>query len=88
MVRLGTGPDWPGYFGSPRLASAARGARVFAAWSDNVVDTGLKILDGHDHWGLPRFPVSVADPVTDNSLAYERQVDAKQKNWLRKKGLQ
>jgi creatinine amidohydrolase len=88
MVRLGTGPDWPGYFGSPRLASAAQGARVFAACGDTVVDTGLKILDGLNHRSLPRFPVRVADPITDNSLAYERQVDAKQRNWLRKKGLQ
>ena len=88
LGRLAAAADWPGYFGSPRLASAARGARVFEACSDNVVDTGLKVLDGLDHRGLPRFPVRVADPVTEKSLAYERQVEAKQQNWLRKKGLQ
>ena len=89
LGRLTAAPDWPGYFGSPRLASAARGARVFEACAENAVGTGLKILDGFDHRSLPRFADrAVADPVTENSLAYERQVEAKQKKWLRKKGLQ
>ena len=89
LGRLGGVADWPGYFGSPRLASAARGARVFEACAENAVGTALKVLDGFDHRDLPRYADRLgADPVTENSLAYERQVDAKQKNWLRKKGLQ
>jgi creatinine amidohydrolase len=89
LGRLGRAPDWPGYFGSPRLASAARGVRVFEACAGNAVGAALKILDGLDHGSLPRYADRVgADPAAENSLAYERQVEAKQKNWLRKKGLQ
>ncbi len=47
LIRLGAEPDWPGYFGSPRLATAVRGARVFEACAENAVGTTLNILK----WG-------------------------------------
>jgi hypothetical protein len=87
LIRLGGAPDWPGYFGSPRLATAARGARAFEACADNVVGTSLKILDGLDHRSLPRYadggvPDAALKQIIDSSLAHERQVDSKQKEWL------
>ena len=89
LMRLGGIADWPGYFGSPRLASAARGARVFEACAESAVGTALKILDGVDHRSLPRYADRLKPgSLTEKWLAYEREVDAKQKNWLRKKGLQ
>ena len=40
--------DWPGYFGSPRLARADIGADQMEALARNVADLALRIIGGRD----------------------------------------
>ncbi|MBT8077183.1 MAG: creatininase family protein [Gammaproteobacteria bacterium] len=40
------GDNWPGYFGTPRLASVAAGDDQMSAWASNVADLAVKIIDG------------------------------------------
>lgn len=40
--------NWPGYFGTPRLATVATGRDLMTAWASNVADLAVKIIDGLD----------------------------------------
>jgi creatinine amidohydrolase len=81
--------DWPGYFGSPRLASAKRYASGYGNAAREAVKAALGILDGTDVKTLQTFsdlnPVnsSVNDPASQN----DARIKARQEEWLRKKGL-
>jgi creatinine amidohydrolase/Fe(II)-dependent formamide hydrolase-like protein len=55
LVRLASAPGWPGYFGSPRLATAARGAQILGSGARVYVEYALKILDGLDERGIPHY---------------------------------
>lgn len=84
-------PDWPGYLGSPRLATAAFGKQIWDAFSAAASEQTLKILDGADPAAIPRY----ADILEKNPLyqkdwigpaqAHEDALDAKQREWLRRK---
>jgi creatinine amidohydrolase len=54
LVRLARAAEWPGYFGSPRLASAARAAQSMESIQSEI-EVALKILDGLDERAIPRF---------------------------------
>lgn len=58
LFRLSRAPDWPGYFGSPRLATADYGK----LWLDGVtarhIRYALSILDGTDEQSIPRYAPS------------------------------
>jgi hypothetical protein len=92
LVALARAPEWPGYFGSPRLATAARGAgpRTLEA----LLGYALKILDGLDpmQFRTPgelqrsTHPANVA--IDEDALAREREVRRKQEAWLKGKGLE
>jgi hypothetical protein len=53
LVRIAKAEGWPGYFGAPRLATAAMGAQEFALSSQNVNAMALQILDGLDSRKIP-----------------------------------
>jgi len=55
LFRIAGTKDWPGYFGAPRLANAALGARHFLDFVRVESDLVLKILDGLDYRTIPRF---------------------------------
>jgi creatinine amidohydrolase/Fe(II)-dependent formamide hydrolase-like protein len=93
LVQIAKADHWPGYFGSPRLANAAYGARLWKALSSRFVEFALKTLDGGDLQQIPRYgdlmktsPANVA--IDSAALARDQEVEKKQKEWLRKKGLQ
>jgi creatinine amidohydrolase/Fe(II)-dependent formamide hydrolase-like protein len=81
-------PDWPGYFGSPRFASAKRYASGYGNAAREAVKAALSILDGTDVKSLPKFsdlnPVgnSVNDPASQN----DARIKSRQDEWLRKNG--
>jgi creatinine amidohydrolase/Fe(II)-dependent formamide hydrolase-like protein len=89
LIRIAEKKDWPGYFGSPRLASVAFGARVWDQFSATVVSLALKILDGFDHRQVPRHG-DVAKAVPANqaidkaALEHDQKIERKQRDWLRK----
>lgn len=92
-IRAAHQPDWPGYVGSPRLATAAAGARIWKALSAAAVEHTLKVLDGADpsqflRWGdlLTTLPEYVE--VDREALASEKSVEQREVDWLRSKGIQ
>ncbi len=50
--------DWPGYFGSPRVASPEAGDDCLAAMSAAYTGMALRVLDGADDSPLPRYAAS------------------------------
>lgn len=92
LVDLARGEDWPGYFGAPRLATAAQGAEIWSRFSGAAVDMAMRILDGLDHREVPRYadlisrdPV-IADVIHD-ALEHDAELAARQEAWLRDQGL-
>lgn len=92
LIEIGKRQDWPGYFGSQRLATAQFGEK---AWKRNVADYSkivLGIIDGKINADtIQRFDdfikESKADVMLDSlSLKEESKRKALQETWLRKKG--
>ena len=86
--------DWPGYISSPRLARADYGAKAmeYSAAENNVV--ALAILDGLlDEREVPRyanFMLGMKPLVTglEGSSRYDAEVERKQREWRKKKGIE
>ena len=77
--------DWPGYFGSPRLARADIGADQMEAWARNAADLALRIIGGLDHRKLSRLAdgrnpaiLRLDGLISDHAARIEQQ----QKNWM------
>ena len=86
-------PDWPGYFGVPRRATAAMGARVWKSYSDAAVAMALRILDGDDYTKEPRYAEVILSEVQSlggmaGIVALDEPTAQRQAEWLKKKGLQ
>jgi creatinine amidohydrolase/Fe(II)-dependent formamide hydrolase-like protein len=93
LVQLARAPGWPGYFGSPRLATAARGARIAGDEAKVYIDFALKILDGADERQIPRFSdlASKSAPnvaIDRDAIEREREIQKRQQSWLQKHNLQ
>lgn len=91
LIQIARSEKWPGYFGSPRNASAALGAREFAASAAKMVELALSILDGLDYRKLPRYadkihPANVTGEKAQ--LDYEKKQAQRQAEWLKSKGLE
>jgi creatinine amidohydrolase/Fe(II)-dependent formamide hydrolase-like protein len=92
LVLIAKADGWQGYFGSPRLASAALGAKVWKLYSSRIIDHALKILDGYDYRQLPRYSDVLAKDPTNITIdkafiEHEQQLESKQSEWLKKKKL-
>jgi len=86
LVRISKTNGWPGYFGAPRLASAAIGAQGFALSSQKLNETALQILDGLDYSKIPRYademdPLDVAGEAAE--LEYEQVQEKRELDWLK-----
>jgi creatinine amidohydrolase/Fe(II)-dependent formamide hydrolase-like protein len=87
LVRIAREPSWLGYFGSPRMATAAQGARLNRATTDAAVAYVLKILDGLDPSEIPRVGDAARDnpenvAIDGDALRREMEVLQKQEDWL------
>lgn len=92
LVQIAKADSWPGYFGSPRLASASRGEQIYARNSSQSIELALGILDGLDERTIARFAdESLADPgeyaVAKGSMKRDEAIEKRQRAWLRKNGL-
>jgi len=87
LVAFAKKADWPGYFGSPRLASAAVGARALKEYSTRLNKLALEILDGRDYRAMPRFADDAlkAIPADNATVRHEQAVERKQSDWLKRK---
>ena len=79
--------DWPGYFGSPRLASASVGARALKEFSVRLNKLVLEILDGRDCRQMPRVAdvALKAIPADNATPRHERAVEKRQADWLKRR---
>ena len=91
LVRIAKAEGWPGYFGAPRLATAAMGAQEFALSSQNVNAMALQILDGLDPKKIPRYTDEM-DPLNvvgeNKELQHEQAVEKRELDWLRTNKIQ
>jgi creatinine amidohydrolase/Fe(II)-dependent formamide hydrolase-like protein len=85
--------NWLGYLGSPRLATAAYGARLQQYRAAQTNALALAILDGFlDEREIPRYASfmlsdrSVAKAL-EGSSGHEAEVERKQRVWLKQKGI-
>ena len=86
LFRIAGTKDWPGYFGAPRLASAALGARHFSDFIRVESDLVLKILDGLDYRTIPRFSDQFdisKIPGLQAEFEHDRAWQSKEIEWLR-----
>jgi hypothetical protein len=91
LVLIAKAKGWPGYFGAPRLATAARGAQEFALSSQNVNSMALQILDGLDSRKIPRYAdeMDPLDVVGENAeLQHEQAVEKRELDWLKTNKIQ
>ncbi|MEO8369833.1 MAG: creatininase family protein [Candidatus Solibacter sp.] len=84
--------DWPGYVGSPRLATRAIGETIWKALSASAVEYTNKLLDGDDPSTVKRYGdllggVPAYVKVDDGARASEAAMARKQSEWLKSKGL-
>jgi creatinine amidohydrolase/Fe(II)-dependent formamide hydrolase-like protein len=83
-------PDWPGYLGSPRLATAALGERIWTSFSAAAAKVMLAVLEGGDPGQYQRY----ADLLARNVLyqgwfaaagARDSVRDAAHREWVRRR---
>lgn len=82
--------DWPGYFGSPRLARAAIGADQMEAWAHNLADLAIRIIEGMDHRSLVRLADGDNPAINRLDGLIEKQakrVAKQQEKWMQEKGV-
>lgn len=84
-------PDWPGYFGAPRLASSAHGAIVWRALADSTVSVARRLLEGEHPARGARYAREMESSSTDVRLdAASRRAEgvraARQTAWIRARG--
>jgi creatinine amidohydrolase/Fe(II)-dependent formamide hydrolase-like protein len=91
LVRIAKSEGWRGYFGAPRLATAAMGAQEFALSSQNVNAMALQILDGLDPRKIPRYADEM-DPLNvvgeDAEVQHEQAVEKRELDWLKTNKIQ
>jgi creatinine amidohydrolase len=91
MCDLANKTDWPGYFGAPRQATAALGKQVLQSCSQKLDEVTLRVLDGLDSRTLPLSyqKLEPCDAAIDGAEKnHDREIEAKQKEWLKAKGLE
>jgi creatinine amidohydrolase len=79
--------DWPGYLGSPRLASAALGARIWTSFAGAASEHAVRILEGADPRQFPRYADLLArnplfQPWITASEARDAERGAAQQRWI------
>jgi creatinine amidohydrolase/Fe(II)-dependent formamide hydrolase-like protein len=79
LVGIAKGEGWPGYFGAPRLATAAMGALEFTRSSENLNAMALQILNGLDPRKISRW----ADEQ-DAEVKYDEAIEKRELDWLKK----
>lgn len=87
LLALTARPGWPGYVGSPRLATAARGAAIWRALRDPLLRYAHAVLDRAPlPPAVPFARLALEDPaeaaVVEGSLARDREMAGRQRRWL------
>jgi len=91
LFRLAALPDWPGYVGAPRHATADLGRRIFEADTRGLVSMALRLLDGEaDERKTARLAALMESPDVAKVLEPSKQRDAaiakRQQEWIAARG--
>jgi creatinine amidohydrolase/Fe(II)-dependent formamide hydrolase-like protein len=83
--------NWPGYLGSPRLATAAFGAKLQQYRAVKDAALAHAILDGLDDRTIPRYANIMLGikPLAEGIVGsdqYEAELERKQQEWLKRLG--
>lgn len=84
--------DWPGYFGSPRLARPDIGAKYMIQRVEALIEFALSILDGRDYSDVARRGAMGGAPAAfqmldETILGSARRWEEQQERWLRERGI-
>lgn len=86
LIKLADTKGWPGYFGTPSIASAAAGSRGMNAIAQAAVGVALDILNGASDSGMSRVADLANDPsfkpIVDKALEHDRAIEKRQADWL------
>ena len=94
LFQVAKAPNWLGYIGSPRLATAAYGARSQQYNTARANALAIAILDGLlDEREIPRYANFMLSNRTaakelEGSSRNEAEVERKQREWMKKKGIE
>ena len=94
LFQVAKAPNWLGYIGSPRLASAAYGASLQQYRAARTNALAIAILDGSlDEREIPRYANFMLGDRTvakelEGSSRNEADVERKQREWMKKKGIE
>ncbi len=93
LFQVAKAPNWLGYIGSPRLATAAYGAKsqqFSSEWTNTLAFALLdNVLDERD---IPRYANFMLSDKTviqalEGSSRYDTEIERKQREWMKKKGI-
>jgi creatinine amidohydrolase/Fe(II)-dependent formamide hydrolase-like protein len=87
LTEIAERPGWPGYFGSPRVATPTAGAMIVEYRTSQTIDLALRILDGFDWRGLStradRSRMNSSFRTADaNNIARAGEERRRQEIWL------
>ncbi len=94
LFQVAKAPNWLGYNGSPRLATAAYGARSQQYRAARANALAIAILDGLlDEREIPRYANFMLSDKTvvralEGASEHDAAVERKQRNWMKKKGIE
>jgi creatinine amidohydrolase/Fe(II)-dependent formamide hydrolase-like protein len=85
LEEIASRKDWPGYFGSPALASAPLGQQMYSQWVECGTDLINSILDGRDYRKFPRYGTMYADDSADAAaVSVNEKLALQHQTWLMK----
>ena len=90
-IEIARATDWPGYWGSPRLATAAAAAARWKGNSSRLTELAHKILDGFDYSQMKRLGdeiVSSEPNAGPTFTQHNQEIEKRQREWLKQKGLE
>jgi creatinine amidohydrolase/Fe(II)-dependent formamide hydrolase-like protein len=84
LERIASKEGWPGYFGSPALASASLGRKTYQQWVERSNDLVTRILAGEDYRKLPRYgDVYSDDPADAAAVNVNQRLESQHKVWIK-----
>ncbi len=93
LFQVAKAPNWLGYIGSPRLATAAYGAKSQQYRSEWTNALAFALLDSVlDERDIPRYANFMLSDKTvakelEGSSRYDAEIERKQREWMKKKGI-
>ena len=93
LVTLAKQHDWPGYFGSPRLANANLGKKAWEGEANHIIKQVEDILDNKYNFNKPTYSqimsnIPIFKLINEDAKTFDRQRELKQNAWLKSKGFE